>query len=303
MGTFEELADRLIAALDEAAEGIREGLRSQGRPQKYLVNRVRDASATLVSRWLSGARQLAERNRLPGAEVMREIATGLELPADQTRRLVALGATIDDLRRQLEGEERGWRAGAAERLAREASGDGGGESEAAGRPSRRSVPLLTAVLATTGLVLVSFVAGTFAGRSWSSSTAAGPSIEPSTGPEEHPPADGEQCSPWTDAGQGVLLRACIRIRESRMLIRNQLRGPVGTRSDLVIRAYDSFQERPVTRELKCHKMFITVEDQTQTCGWYEVRPPYGSKYAAQAGWRLPGTGVFAGFVVSPSVTW
>ncbi|MEV0596875.1 hypothetical protein [Nonomuraea cavernae] len=297
MGTFEELADRLIAALDEAAEGIREALRSQGRPQKYLINRVRDASATLVSRWLSGARQLAERNRLPGAEVMREIATGLELPADQARKLVALGATIDDLRRQLEGEERGWRARAAERLSREETGERAGEGEAAERPSRRSVPLLTAVLAAAGLVLVSFLAGTFVGRS--SSTAAQPSSEP----EEHPPADGEQCSPWTNAGQGVLLQACIRVREGRMLIRNQLRGPVGIRSDLVIRAYDSFQERAVTRELKCHKMFVTVEDQTQTCGWYEVRPPYGSKYAAQAGWRLPGTSVFAGFVVSPSVTW
>src|SRR5690606_19245646 len=40
MGTFEELVDQLAEALDEAAEGIREALRSKGRPQKYLANRV-----------------------------------------------------------------------------------------------------------------------------------------------------------------------------------------------------------------------------------------------------------------------
>src|SRR5690606_24097525 len=114
MGTFEELVDRLASALDEAAEGIRDALRSRGRPQKFLANRVADASPSLISRWLSGARQLSERNRLPGAEAMRQIAAVLELPPQRARELAALGERIDELRTRLESEERGWRARAAE---------------------------------------------------------------------------------------------------------------------------------------------------------------------------------------------
>ncbi|TXK34632.1 helix-turn-helix transcriptional regulator [Nonomuraea sp. C10] len=291
MGTFEELVDRLAAALDEAAEGIREALRSQGRPQKYLANRVADASPSLISRWLSGARQLADRNRLPGEEAMRQIATALELPPERARTLIALGGGIDELRRRLEGEERGWRARAAEHRGREAA------LQPAPAP-RRSVPLLTAAVATATVAVISFLGGVLAGRSWG--TEPPPSVAATVTAGQ---GAGDRCSTWADAGDGVQLEACVRIREGRMLIRSRLRGPVGTRADMVVQAYDTFLEKPVTKELKCHRMHLTSEGQIQTCGWHEIRPPYGPEYAARAGWRAAGDGPFGGHVLSSGLRW
>lgn len=497
MGTFEELVDQLAEALDEAAEGIREALRSKGRPQKYLANRVTDASPSLVSRWLSGARQLTERNRLPGAGTMRQIAEVLELPREQKQDLIARGTRIDMLRRRLEAEERGWRTRAAElrsqpgqpgqagspgsepgqaagatplvspsqsgppgevgwsesgsgaeargeprpspgpeargelgpsveagapgepgpsltagavgepgpsvgtgaaaesstSAAAGATGESGpglmagarGESGpsaraegawgpslstgargepgpslvmgAAGEPglspepgakgepgpgpeagaagdagasagvgaavesgprpvmgarpgpgsgpqaapvARRTVPLLTAAVAAVAVALISFLGGVLAGRSWS---AQPPSGDAAAAPSASAPAQGERCSEWTDAGDGVRLEACVRVRQSRMLIRTRMQAPAGTQVDLVVQAYDTFLERPVTKELKCHRMTIKAEGEIQTCGWLEVRPPYGSEYATRAGWRVPGEGPFGGYVVSPGLPW
>jgi hypothetical protein len=88
-----------------------------------------------------------------------------------------------------------------------------------------------------------------------------------------------------------------------MLIRTRMQAPAGTQVDLVVQAYDTFLERPVTKELKCHRMTIKAEGEIQTCGWLEVRPPYGSEYATRAGWRVPGEGPFGGYVVSPGLPW
>lgn len=340
MTTFEERVDRLAEALDEAAADIRRALQWRGQPQKVLANRVHKANPTLVSRWLSGAQQLAESNRLPGTEVMREIAEVLKLPPDKKERLVGLGATIDELRKLLEDEDRRWRArageyygarrraggapedagGAADGPAFDRAGDGaagaapGGPppgGDPAARPVRQDgvrrdrllgllrwrVPLPVAA----GLALVMFFAGTFVNRPEEPAGAA-PERGGAT-PGEHRVADGERCSPWTETEQGVQVEACIRIRESRMLIRNRLRGPVGTKTDMVVQAYDTFAERPVTRELKCHQMYINAEGEIKECGWYEVRPPYGSEYGARAGWRTAGTAVFGNYVVSPGLEW
>ncbi|TDD47028.1 XRE family transcriptional regulator [Nonomuraea terrae] len=299
METFEELADRLAEALDEAAEGIREALRSQGRPQKHLANRVRDASPSLISRWLSGSRQLAERNRLPGAEVMREIAKVLDLPVERAQALVALGDTIDGLRKRLEADERGWRARAAERLSRpDGPASPSYEPPSAGEPSvvRRTVSLITATVAAAAVGVITFLGGVLAGRGWA------PEAEPVNTTTSTPVAT-ERCSPWTDAGQGVQVEACVRIRDSRMLIRTRLRGPIGMRADMMVQAYDTFLEKPVTKELKCHQMSVMVAGQVHTCGWHEIRPPYGSEYSARAGWRPAGEGVFGGFVESAGVRW
>ncbi|HLU72943.1 MAG TPA: hypothetical protein VKZ82_12210 [Nonomuraea sp.] len=345
MGTFEELVDRLAAALDEAAEGIRDALRSRGRPQKFLANRVADASPSLISRWLSGARQLSERNRLPGPEAMRQIAAVLELPPQRARELTALGERIDELRTRLESEERGWRARAAEYRDRaDALPPSSGSdafpprsrpdalppspsgalpytlrpddlpppsgSDALPSPSRpgalppqsrpverRTVPLMTAAIAAATAAVISFLGGMLAGRSWAGEPP------PATTVAAAGQGAGERCSPWTDAGDGVHLEACVRVRDGRMLIRNRLRGPAGTRADMVVQGYDTFLEKPVTKELKCHQMHLTAEGQVQTCGWHEIRPPYGSEYATRAGWRKAGEGPFGGHVLSPGLHW
>ncbi|MFG1946118.1 hypothetical protein [Nonomuraea sp. NPDC048826] len=305
MGTFEELADGLAAALDEAAEGIREALRSQNRPQKYLANRVADASPSLVSRWLSGSRQLADRNRLPGADAMRDIAAALQLPAERARALIALGGAVDDLRKRLEAEERGWRTRAADHHSRRtAPPEPPPPASPTAAPTveepapRRSVPLLTAAVAAGAVGVIAFLGGMLTGRTW----APDPPV-PGVTVQPEAQGSGDRCSPWTDAGGGVELEACVRVRDSRMLIRSRLRGPVGTRTDMVVQAYDTFLEKPVTKELKCHRMHITAEGQIQTCGWHEIRPPYGSEYAARAGWRPAGQGLFDGAVLSTGLRW
>src|SRR5690606_35543581 len=119
---------------------------------------------------------------------------------------------------------------------------------------RRTVPLMTAAIAAATVAVISFLGGMLAGRSW-----AGEPPPPTTTVVAAGQGAGERCSPWTDAGDGVQLEACVRVRDGRMLIRNRLRGPAGTRADMVVQGYDTFLEKPVTKELKCHQMHLTAE--------------------------------------------
>ncbi|WP_283135197.1 hypothetical protein [Rhizohabitans arisaemae] len=279
-----------------------------------------------MSRWLSGSRQLVERNRLPGAVTMAEIAAVLELPTERAGHLVRLGEDVDRLRGELEQAERGWRSRAGEYLTsvRAAEGaadsdegmerhealhqaaDGVGEDKpgpALGRiPEKvalrsRTVPLLPAALITVGMTVAAFVFGTL---------VASPSPEskpPGLSGGTTPPVEGEKCSPWTETVQGVQLEGCIRVRQSRMLIRVRMRGPVGTRADIAVQVYDTFLERGAGRELGCHRMYILVEGEIQTCGYHEVRPPYGSEYAARALWKKEGEIRFGNPVISPGTRW
>lgn len=156
---------------------------------------------------------------------------------------------------------------------------------------------MTAAIAAAAAAVISFLGGMLAGRSWAGEPP------PATTVAAAGQGAGERCSPWTDAGDGVQLEACVRVRDGRMLIRNRLRGPAGTRADMVVQGYDTFLEKPVTKELKCHQMHLTAEGQVQTCGWHEIRPPYGSEYATRAGWRKAGEGPFGGHVLSPGLHW
>lgn len=313
--TFEELADELARALDEAAEALRGALREQRRQQKYLANHM-SASAPLVSRWLAGGRQLQDGNRLPGAEVMREVVKVLDLTGDRAGHLIALGERIDGLRGELEGVER-WRARAGERYAATSgSGDGDGDDladEGEGReegrdsglaggdaepvpppaksahdvpPRPRTVPLARAVLAALVLAGGSFYAGTLVG-------GGGDVLGEGT----------ERCGTWTDAGQGVQLLPCIKVSDETLMVRTQLRGPIGIKTDMAVQLYDPITELPVSQELKCHKMYITVAGQVQRCGYFAVRVMSGRDYAARSTWKPEGGPAFGGEVIGPAVRW
>src|SRR5437868_10541737 len=109
MAEFDLLVAELARALDEAADALRAAL--GGRPQKMLASRISNGNTSLVSRWLSGSRQLyGSKNRLPGRKELTEVAQELRPAEPLADLLVALGGQIDDLRGQLDDLDRAWRS-------------------------------------------------------------------------------------------------------------------------------------------------------------------------------------------------
>jgi hypothetical protein len=294
MDAFPRLARELAAALDDVADGLRAAL--DGRPQKVIANRIDGVDATLVSHWMSGARQLAKRNRLPDGDTLARIAEELRADGIAVERLRDTGSRIETLRASLE-REKGWRSEAARIGLADAQIESLPGSEPVGVLARVwgvRVPALPAALVGILLAGGGFMIG---GSDGGGSTAeAAPTDAPGG-------TDGERCSPWTDAGQDVELEACIRVKASRMLIRVRMRGPVGTRTDLAVQVYDAFADRVAGRELSCSQMNIAMAGEVQVCGFYEVRPPYGSEYAAWAKWRKTGEPRFGHEVLSPAMRW
>lgn len=448
---MDETADALGHALDEAAAGLREALESAGKQQKYLVHRVRNATASMVSNWLSGQRQLTKGTRLPGVEDMRDIVTALEVSGDRAERLLAIGERIDDLRGALEKTGRGWRQNAAGRIASAATGSPDAPPPSADAPPpsvvspdpltatvRPAVDATTAAVGSTvdamtapagaavyataapvgstidfttaamgsavdataaavGPVVGSTAAtvGSMAGSPTSppvagALSAAPPSVAASSGgapvsvtasiaaappraagtpqpdvrdaravpvdtrdvgvrtdPERsHGGGTGgrgrtprtvpvthaalaavvlaglafyggtlvggtdrragegtERCGAWTHAGQGVQLQPCIKVSDETLMVRTRLRGPVGIKTDMAVQLYDPMTELPVSQQLKCHQMYITVEGQVQSCGYFAVRTLSGRDYAARSSWKIENGPAFIGEVLSPTLRW
>ncbi|MCC5576401.1 hypothetical protein IMZ11_12235 [Microtetraspora sp. AC03309] len=113
---FEELADALIEALEDASAALSRVLETGGWPQKVLANR-KVADQGTVSKWLSGGEQLSKGNKLPGADVMHKIIKALDLSSAEAEELLALGRRIDALRERMQAMERAWRIRASNRYA------------------------------------------------------------------------------------------------------------------------------------------------------------------------------------------
>ncbi|MFI7637776.1 hypothetical protein [Nonomuraea sp. NPDC049400] len=302
--SFGQLVDDLAKALDEAAEGLRKAL--GGRQQKVLANRVTGASASLVSRWLSGARQLTERNRLPGYEVMVEIVAALDLPTGQANQLVTLGERIDILREQLEQAERGWRAKAGEHYAasRAANGQAGLSSRAAdeqahapreaadeqadgpqesaeeAREAWRAVPVWARITGRWKVLLVVAVLGCvvlagaalFAGH-LSTGTSASPS-------------GGEVCrgnyQPVSRAGVGI--RPCLELNEGKARISVYIKALQRSGTSGTVTAYvwlGRLETKEKYREsLRTCPVSLADDKQVTTCVHVFTPPQPGSYYTA-----------------------
>ncbi|MGW4469992.1 hypothetical protein ACWENQ_09985 [Nonomuraea sp. NPDC004354] len=400
---------------------------------------MRNATASMVSNWLSGQRQLTKGTRLPGVEDMRDIVTALEVSGDRADRLLAIGERIDDLRGALEKTGRGWRQNAAGRIASAATGSPDAPPPSADAPpsavspdpltvtvrstvDATTAPAGAAVDATTAAVgstidfttaamgsavdattaavgpVVGSTAATVGSMAGSPTSppvagalsAAPPSVAASSGgapvsvtasiaaappraagtwqpdvrdaravpvdtrdvgvladPERnHGDGTGgrgrtprtvpvthaalaavvlaglafyggtlvggtdrragegtERCGAWTHAGQGVRLQPCIKVSDETLMVRTRLRGPVGIKTDMAVQLYDPMTELPVSQQLKCHQMYITVEGQVQSCGYFAVRTLSGRDYAARSSWKIENGPAFIGEVLSPTLRW
>ncbi|MEU7897349.1 hypothetical protein AB0B45_31345 [Nonomuraea sp. NPDC049152] len=157
----------------------------------------------------------------------------------------------------------------------------GGETGA-----RRMVPLTHAALAAAVLAGLAFYGGTVFGGT------------------DHRAGEGtERCGAWTHAGQGVQLQPCIKVSDETLMVRTRLRGPVGIKTDMAVQLYDPMTELPVSQQLKCHKMYITVPGQVQSCGYFAVRTLSGRDYAARSSWKIEDGPGFIGEVLSPTLRW
>ncbi|MFD1933114.1 hypothetical protein ACFSKW_16690 [Nonomuraea mangrovi] len=161
----------------------------------------------------------------------------------------------------------------------------GGAVGARGR-GRRTVPLTHAALAAAVLAGLAFYGGTVFG-----------------GTDRRAGEGTERCGEWTPAGQGVQLQACIKVSDETLMVRTRLRGPVGIKTDMAVQLYDPMTELPVSQQLKCHKMYITVPGQVQSCGYFAVRTLSGRDYAARSSWKIEDGPGFIGEVLSPTLRW
>ncbi|WP_328951344.1 hypothetical protein OG778_30330 [Streptomyces sp. NBC_00184] len=141
---FEILVEDFAEALDTWSQKVKGAL--NGRPQKVLVNGLRNVDQGKVSRWLNGRDQIWKGQAvLPGVGLTREIVHVLELQGSEAALLMELAGRVDQLQKRLT-EYKGWRKKAGDYLQRppetEASTSGGTADPVsrAGRRGRQRQP-------------------------------------------------------------------------------------------------------------------------------------------------------------------
>lgn len=136
---FEILVEDFAEALDTWSQKVKGAL--NGRPQKVLVNGLRNVDQGKVSRWLNGQDQIWKGQAvLPGVRLTQEIVHVLELQGSEAALLMELAGQVDQLQKRLM-EYKGWRKKAGDYLQRppetEAS-TSGGTADPVSRAGRRS---------------------------------------------------------------------------------------------------------------------------------------------------------------------
>ncbi len=113
---FEKLVEDFAEALDAWSQKVKDAL--NGRPQKVLVNGLRNVNQSKVSRWLSGREQIWKgQAALPGVGLTQGIVQVLELQGSEAALLMQLAGRVDQLQKQLM-ERKGWRKKAGDYLQR-----------------------------------------------------------------------------------------------------------------------------------------------------------------------------------------
>ncbi|MFJ1561298.1 hypothetical protein [Streptomyces mirabilis] len=132
---FEELVEDFAEALDAWSQKVKDAL--NGRPQKVLVNGLRNANPSNVSRWLSGREQIWKgQAALPGVGLTQDIVQLLQLHGSETALLMQLAERVDQLQKQLM-EHKGWRKKASDYLQRGTSAETSAGSVVAAAPGSR----------------------------------------------------------------------------------------------------------------------------------------------------------------------
>ncbi|MFB7168130.1 hypothetical protein [Streptomyces sp. NPDC056242] len=132
---FETLVEDFAEALDAWSQKVKGAL--NGRPQKVLVNGLRNAGPSNVSRWLSGREQIWKgQAALPGVGLTRDIVHVLQLHGPEGALLMQLAERVDHLQRQLM-EYRGWRKRAGDYVQHGPAAETSAGSAAGQAPSAR----------------------------------------------------------------------------------------------------------------------------------------------------------------------